>query len=283
MKEDLQFAPNVLQSVEQVTLQNRALQYGDAVFETLRIQNNKIIFWEDHYFRLMASMRILRMEIPTAFTPEGLQDYILSKLETSVTSARVKLVVFRDSNGLYLPDSNKVSFFIQVKPADFSNYQLSDKPCLLGLYKEHYIQKALLSNLKTTQKLPYVLGSIFAKEQGFDNLLVCNTDKMISEFLNGNLFAVFDNVIKTPDLSQGCLKGIIRKQIIEIADKHQDYTIEETSLTPFDILKADELWVTNVIQGIQTVTQFRKKMFENKIAKVFVDLLNKRAVQEGIF
>jgi branched-chain amino acid aminotransferase len=47
---------------------NRGFLYGDAVFETFKIVDNRILYLEDHYFRLMSSMRILRMEIPMHFT-----------------------------------------------------------------------------------------------------------------------------------------------------------------------------------------------------------------------
>ena len=57
---------------------NRGFLYGDAVFETLKICNGKILFWEDHYFRLMASMRILRMEIPMNFTLEYLENQVIN-------------------------------------------------------------------------------------------------------------------------------------------------------------------------------------------------------------
>ena len=55
---------------------NRGLRYGDALFETMRASNGVIFFWEDHYLRLMASMRMLRMEIPMSFTLETLDDAI---------------------------------------------------------------------------------------------------------------------------------------------------------------------------------------------------------------
>ena len=55
---------------QSISSDNRGLNYGDAVFETIRVQQGKILFWEDHYFRLMASMRIMRMEIPMEFTPD---------------------------------------------------------------------------------------------------------------------------------------------------------------------------------------------------------------------
>ena len=61
-----------------ITPNNRALKYGDSVFETIKLVNGKLIFWEAHYFRLMASMRMLRMKIPMSFTLEFLENEILS-------------------------------------------------------------------------------------------------------------------------------------------------------------------------------------------------------------
>ena len=138
----------VLQEVEHINFSNRALQYGDGVFETLRIQEGKILFWEDHYFRLMASMRILRMQIPLSFTPEHLQEHILQKVQALDTvSARVKLVVFRDSDGLYLPTEHKTAFFTQVIARDFSAYEILEKPQEIGLFKDHYVQKLSLIHI----------------------------------------------------------------------------------------------------------------------------------------
>src|SRR5690606_28332041 len=99
----------------QVSLSNRAFNYGDAVFETLRISNRRIFFWEDHYFRLMASMRILRMEIPMSFTMEFLEKNILETLkniESLQDAFRVKLIVWRQTGGKYTPTSNKIEYAI---------------------------------------------------------------------------------------------------------------------------------------------------------------------------
>ena len=57
---------------------NRGFLYGDAVFETIKVLDNKVLFLEDHYFRLMASMRICRMEIPMNFTMEYFEEQLLS-------------------------------------------------------------------------------------------------------------------------------------------------------------------------------------------------------------
>ena len=63
-----------------LTINNRAFKYGDGIFETLKVLNNNVVFWEDHYFRLMSSMRMLRMKIPMSFTLEFLEAEILKTL-----------------------------------------------------------------------------------------------------------------------------------------------------------------------------------------------------------
>ena len=99
-----------------ISISNRGLNYGDAIFETLRVSAGKIYFWEDHYFRLMASMRILRMEIPMNFTQEYLETQILATIEAngSITNAyRVKILVWRQEGGLYSPTTNEIDFSVQ--------------------------------------------------------------------------------------------------------------------------------------------------------------------------
>lgn len=256
---------------------NRGLAYGDALFETIKTLNGKILFWEDHYFRLMASMRILRMEIPMTFTPEFLESQILelvSHHNSDSNSFRVKFTVFRNQGGFYTPNSNAVSYFITTEPLPTDLYLLNTSDYRIELFKDFYITPGLLSTLKSNNKLLNVLGSVYAKENQYDNCLLLNTNKNIVEALNGNLFIVKDNVIKTPPLDDGCLKGIMRKQILEIIVKIPDFECVEASISPFELQKADELFVTNVIQGIQPITSFRKKNFTNHVSQSILAKLN---------
>ena len=256
---------------------NRGLAYGDALFETIKTLNGKILFWEDHYFRLLASMRILRMEIPMTVTPEFLESQILelvSHHNSDSNSFRVKFTVFRNQGGFYTPNSNAVSYFITAEPLPTDLYLLNTSDYRIELFKDFYITPGLLSTLKSNNKLLNVLGSVYAKENQYDNCLLLNTNKNIVEALNGNLFLVKDNVIKTPPLDDGCLKGIMRKQILEIIGKIPDFECVEASISPFELQKADELFVTNVIQGIQPITSFRKKNFTNHVSQSILAKLN---------
>ncbi|MCK0109382.1 aminotransferase class IV [Flavobacteriaceae bacterium S0825] len=256
---------------------NRGFNYGDAVFETIKVSHSKILFWEDHYFRLMASMRILRMEIPMSFTLEFLENEILKLVEHNnqlKVSVRVKLIVFRDSEGLYTPNTNEVSFLISSKTLQNDFYELNDNEYRVDLYKDHYISPSLLSTIKSNNRLINVIGGIYANENGLQNCLLLNTDKYVVEALNSNIFLVKGQIVKTPPLTDGCIKGVMRKQIIEIIKLIPEYTIEEASISPFELQKADELFLTNIISGIQPITNYRKKQFTIDFSKNLLAKLN---------
>jgi branched-chain amino acid aminotransferase len=267
-----------LESQEHIFSGNRAFKYGDAVFETIKVVNGVILFWEDHYFRLMASMRIVRMEIPMGFTMEFLEEQIIGLVDANnllSSSARIRMTVFRDSPGLYTPDNNNTGYFIEAKRLPSVTYLKDSSSCVVDLFKDHYVTPQLLSTLKTTNRVLNVIAGIFAKENGLDNCLLLNSDKQVIEAINGNLFIVKGTVIKTPPLKDGCLKGIMRQQLIGIIDKLDGYTIEEASISPFELQKADELFITNVIQGIKPITKYRKKNFNTTISDLLITEINK--------
>ena len=256
---------------------NRGLAYGDSVFETIKFNNNKPVFWEAHYFRLMASMRILRMEIPMHFTPEFLENEIVNlvqSLPNNAISYRVKITVYRDSEGFYTPISNNVSYIISAQELSSDLYEINKGHYEIELFKDYLISPNLLSTLKTNNKAVNVVGSIFAKENNYNNCLLLNTDKSIIEALNGNIFLIKGNTVKTPPLDDGCLKGIVREKLIEIISKSPDFELSESSISPFELQKADELFITNVIQGIVPITKFRKKEFSADICSKLLVLLN---------
>ncbi len=260
-----------------LSIQNRGYAYGDMLFETIKASHGKLFFWEDHYFRLMASMRIMRMEIPMNFTMEFLEDQIQQTLKTSnldKASARVKLSVFRNEGGLYLPNSNDVSFVITVKQIESDFYELSNDFYEIDLFKDYYVSPTLLSTLKTNNKALNVIGSIYANDNNLNNCLIMNTNKHVVEALNGNVFVVTGNVIKTPPINDGCLKGVMRKQIIDILKTDKDYELVEESISPFELQKADEIFITNVIVGIQPVTKYRKKLFTADVSKRVLEKIN---------
>ncbi|MCW1147478.1 aminotransferase class IV [Flavobacterium lacisediminis] len=255
---------------------NRGFLFGDSVFETIKVLDNKVLFLEDHYFRLMASMRICRMEIPMNFTMEYFEEQILKLIATfsDSNSYRVRFSVYRDSDGFYLPKTRNVQFIVAASSLNSDLYAIGKESYEVELYKDFYVSKQLLSTLKTNNKMLQITGSIFADENGYDNCLVLNDEKNVVEALQSNLFMKTGNVVVTPPVSDGCLNGIMRKQILELLKKIEGIEVKEASISPFDLQKADELFLTNVISGIQPITKYRKKEYTAEFASDVIKRLN---------
>jgi branched-chain amino acid aminotransferase len=272
----INFNGTIVSQDTNILTQNRAFLYGDAVFETVKIINNKILFLEDHYFRLMSSMRVIRMEIPMNFTMEYFEEQILSliKINELSDSSRARITIYRNDEGYYLPKNNNVSFLIHTVPLENTYYSIEQKEYEVDLYKDFYVTKQLLSSIKTTNRIINITGSIYANENGLDNCVLLNDSKNVVEALQGNLFMLLGNRLITPPVSEGCLNGVMRKQILGLAKKIEQLEVVEEAISPFDLQKADELFITNVIKGIQPITKYRKKTFTTKVASQLVQMLN---------
>jgi branched-subunit amino acid aminotransferase/4-amino-4-deoxychorismate lyase len=117
------------------------------------------------------------------------------------------------------------------------------------------------------------MASLFAKEKSIDNALITNDKDVIIEAANSNIFIVSNGVLYTPPLEDGCLGGIMRMEVINAALRH-DIKVYETSLRPQNLLVADELFLTNAIQGIQWVSSYRQKRYYNSLSQKLTRLLN---------
>ena len=259
-----------------LSIENRGLSLGDAVFETIKV-NERPLFWESHYFRLMSSMRILRMEIPMHFTLEFLEKQIMDLLEAvnlNSKSYRVKLIVYRTGGGLYTPNSCDIEYMITAKPLANDIYVINESKYEIELFKDYFVAPNLLSNIKTNNRVLNVVGSIFAQENNYQNCLILNTNRNVIEALNGNVFLLMNNIVKTPPLSDGCLKGVLREQVIKIISDSDHYSVQEVTISPFELQKADAIFITNVIQGVNSVTRYRKKTYSDDLARELINLLN---------
>ena len=260
---------------------NRGFLFGDSVFETIKVVNNNLLFWEEHYLRLMSSMRILRIRIPNLYTPEFLENEI-KKTNSNFNksfSGRVRLTIFRDGKGLYLPKSNEPVFLINSKETKETSFNINYGIYKVDIYKEYFIQSNLLSNIKSNNRLINVLGSIYAKENELDNCIILNDQKNVAEFLNGNIFIVKDKKVTTPPVSSGCLDGVMRKKIIESLKQSQILSFEEKNISPFELISSDEIWISNSISGIIPVTEYRKKRFSKMFAQTMVEYFNKKIME----
>lgn len=255
----------------------RATMYGDAVFETLKMQEGKLFFIEDHYFRLMAGMRILRMPISMDFTPEFFieQAERLAE-EVAIENGRLRIQVVRVADGKYTPSEDQSTvWWMELEELESIEYIHSEKGLTVDLFKDHYIQPGLLSTIKSSNSLPYVLGGVYARENNLDAVLMVNDNKMLVEANASNVFVLKGDVLRTAPLEDGALRGVFRKNLLNWG-KEIGLQVKEESINPFDLQKADEIWLTNTISGVQWVEKYRKNTYKGDKAKELVALLERK-------
>jgi branched-chain amino acid aminotransferase len=255
----------------------RATMYGDAVFETLKMQEGKLFFIEDHYFRLMAGMRILRMPISMDFTPEFFieQAERLAE-EIAIENGRLRIQVVRVADGKYTPSEDQSTvWWMELEELESIEYIHSEKGLTVDLFKDHYIQPGLLSTIKSSNSLPYVLGGVYARENNLDAVLMVNDNKMLVEANASNVFVLKGDVLRTAPLEDGALRGVFRKNLLNWG-KEIGLQVKEESINPFDLQKADEIWLTNTISGVQWVEKYRKNTYKGDKAKELVALLQRK-------
>jgi len=254
-------------------INNRGFQYGDSFFETIKCYKGVPFFFEEHYFRIAASFCILKMNTPPTFSMESLQSLIqelLIKNSLNNYSARIRISFFRKAGGYYSPDYNDVNFIIESMTLNSHKYQINHPGLIAGLYKDNFLPKHTIGNIKSNNKIVNVLASIFARDMDYDDCVLINQDKCVVESISGNLFIVQNGTIKTTALEHGCVDGVLRKILLN----NKNLIIEECIISISDLFNADEVFFTNVISGVRWVSSINNNNYSNDVSKKIIKLLN---------
>lgn len=256
---------------------NRAFTYGDQLFETILFRNGELKFWEDHYFRMMGGACLLRMEIPIHLNIDFIQNEILKTIEASnlnSVDARVRLSIFRTHGGFYCPKDRSLEYLIEVESLSDSQLAFNHIGLNIDVFHDHLKPKQGLSTIKGLNSIISVLASIYIEENNLDDVILLNSDSQLCETSASNIFVIQEGIIFTPPINSGCVDGIIRKKIIENAEVW-GCIVEEKEMKPFELIKADEVFLTNSIKGIQWVQSYKKKKYQKNFSSdIYVKLMN---------
>lgn len=256
---------------------NRGFRYGDGVFETMRLYKGRVLFADLHFSRLLAGMEILKLNFSAAFTQEWMTEEVL-KLSRSAKifkSARIRFSVYRSDGGLYTPETNRFSFIVELDKLESENFELNQKGYLSDLFTGVVLPRNALSRHKTSNGLPYVLAAVSKAENGLDETFLLNDEGGLVEGSATNIFIVKNNKVFTPGLMEGCTNGIMRQVVLELLKENQIPSTELHIPAP-SLYDADEVFLTNAIQGIRWVAGYRQKRYYNQLAKKVVLMLNER-------
>lgn len=258
---------------------NRAFKYGDAVFETIRVVYGEPIFIENHFERLKKGMETLRMKcIPLTFENLKEQTIQLIKKNGINEGGRVRITVFRVGEGLYTPLNEKTSYVIEVIPIKNNLFELNKIGLTIDIYNQIILFNTPLSHIKTTNKIPNILTGIYSKENNLDDCLLINQHNRIVEAISSNVFLYKNNTLYTPAIDEGCIDGITRKKIIEVAYK-MNINVIEGMITASMLLQADELFLTNAVSGIKWVETYRTKTYCNEMTHSILIHFNESLIE----
>jgi branched-subunit amino acid aminotransferase/4-amino-4-deoxychorismate lyase len=260
---------------------NRSFCYGDALFESIHANGTRLQFFSNHYDRLKSGMQILSMDKGSLPEANVIESHIVRLLNKNhlYNGVRVRLTVFRNTGGLFTPEDNSVSFLAETQPLPDDIYRLNAKGLKAGVYSVLLKQPGILAGLKTANSLLYIMAGLYKKESGFDECFIMNSEKRPSEFISSNLFLVTKGIVCTPPLTEGCIAGIMREQIIRIA-RNEGIECRESKLSTEDLYLADECFMTNAIKGIQWVVAFNQKRYYSKTSRLLVNALNKEQFEK---
>jgi branched-subunit amino acid aminotransferase/4-amino-4-deoxychorismate lyase len=262
-----------------LSYKNRAFCYGDALFETMHANGTQIQFFTDHMMRLRFGMKNLGMEIPLNIENNSLEKEIIKLFHKNklYQGVRIRLTVFRNEGGKYTPLDNSISYIVETEYIENEQYHLNSKGFSIGLFDQIKKPVNKLSNLKSANALIYIQAGLYARQNHFDDCILINEHNRLVEGISSNLFLVKDNILLTPPLNDGPVAGIMRKQILKIADSLNFKIVNNHSCDEQDLLQADEVFLTNSISGIRWILGYKERRYFNHTAKLLMDELNKFA------
>lgn len=272
---NLLYNQKIVNEKDGVFRNNRAFRFGDACFETIRIYNGKPLFWNDHQMRLIRTLNALRMKVPEEFQDVRFFEMIIELCQKNeiTSNGRVRITVFRNGAGLYKPVDNSVSYLGEVSPLDHDGYLLNKEGLKVSFYNDIPKPHSLLSGLKTTNCLLQIVAADHSASNGFDDYLLCNASGDIAEAISSNVFVYKEGMFFTPAVDEGCIPGIMRLQIMRILAEEGVFVLEGC-VTKQMVLEADEVFLTNVIRGVQWINSCGEKKYSNTIATELKDRLN---------
>jgi branched-subunit amino acid aminotransferase/4-amino-4-deoxychorismate lyase len=261
-----------------ISHRNRAFLYGDALFETIHCLGTSPQFLANHWVRLSQGIKLLKMNPGPDFTQENIVYYIEKLLNKNriFKGARVRLVVFRNEGGLYAPEQDTLSWIMESAPLETEKFELNTKGYVIDLFDGLHKPVNSMSNLKTNNALPFVLAGIFRRDNNLDDCLILNQFGRIIEAVSSNVFLVFSDRLVTPPLSEGCIAGTMRHTMLSIA-RLSAFRVEERGILEKQLIDADEIFLTNAIQGIRWVGAYKDKRYFNFVARKLLARLNEAA------
>ncbi|WP_303311600.1 aminotransferase class IV [Hymenobacter sp. BT730] len=251
-----------------LTLPNRGLQFNDGFFETLIWSNDGLRYRTQHLQRMQAAATALELELPFALVAEGALEWALRELVNALRlpEARLRIQVWRSGGGLYTPGNNNVEWLATALP-----FELRESPVQRAGFGQRV--RALYSPVsfcKGPQAVLYVLAAQERARRELDELLLLDTAGHVAEASAAAVFWIRDGRLFTPALSTGCVAGVRRAHLLDLAHAKHLYA-HEVLAKPEELLQAEAVFTANVA-AIRPLQQIDDALFASDAHPLLQDL-----------
>lgn len=237
-----------------IDVTDRGLQFGDGVFETIRIDRGRLVWWQQHMSRLLEGCRRLHFSnLPDV-------DVLLkeaAQLSDNCSEGALKIIITRGfSNcGYTIPHGISPNRILLMRPG-VRNTAQAKQGISLGVCQQRITSTANLSGIKHLNRLEQVLARMECATEGWDEGLMLNERDKVMEGSMSNIFVWQYDHLFTPLLDNAGVEGITRGIIIKLAEKC-GIAVEQGELDILDLPNVDELFVCNSLVGIWPVSQLK--------------------------
>lgn len=255
---------------------NRAFRYGDGLFESIHCYGTQPRYLSLHYKRLTRGLQVLEMELPFYLSEDRLSEVIGKLLNKNrfFGSVRVRVTVFRNGGGLYTPESNEASVMVESQPLDFRFFPLNQKGLVVDIYPDIRKPVNILSPIKSCNALLYVKAGLYRKAKKLNDCIILNEFGRVAESISSNIFVVKNGEIFTPGLGEGCVPGVMRQVVIDLAQKVGYQVSSNVAINPKVFSTCDEVFLTNAISGVRWVLGVGTNRYFNNVSKLLSRELN---------
>lgn len=240
-----------------ISVLDHALLYGDGIFEGIRAYNGYVFKLDEHLDRLYAGTKALSLELPVE--KSEMAEIILETCRRNdIVDGYIRLVCTRGADGLGLfpkPGSHPPRIICvadQIALYSAEAYQRGLK-VITSSYRRNKAT-TIDPQIKSLNYLNSILASIEAHRYGADEALLLNDEGLVTECTGDNVFMVKNGVIYTPPIYLGTLDGITRQAVLHLA-KELGYELKEEPFTHFNLLNADEAFLTGTAAEIIALTE----------------------------
>jgi branched-chain amino acid aminotransferase len=260
-------------------LANRAFLYADGFFETILSKGTDVPLFSYHYKRIKHAFDLYQ------FNPQSLpsKDNLLSKISGLLNRnkyfklSRIKIVFFREEGGLYTPENNNAGYLVLTNELEKEEFELNKTGLGIDVYSELRKSVDKFSSVKNINSVLYTQAGIERKNQKADDLIILNNRNEICESISSNIFIFFKNKLYTPELNSGCIAGVMRQFLIDKL-ANSNHAVTETQINLNHLNDAEEIFITNTIQGISWIGSFRTKRYYHFLSDQLIRMLNKELI-----